>query len=158
MKIIKNILVTCTGNTCRSPVGEYLAKFYSKKHGIELNIESAGEFNAFSYMQPESKEYLDSRGIKHSDFRPQPLSSSLLRKQDLIITMAEHHKEHIMRNYSNIPNIESKTFTLKEFNGGDGDVIDPYYTNQATYKKVMKQIDKLMEKTILKIIQQNTED
>ena len=157
MKKIKSILVTCTGNTCRSPVGEFLAKLSSKKHGIDLNIESAGEFNAFTYMQPESKEYLDSRNINHSDFRPQPLSSSLLRKQDLIITMAEHHKEHILRNYYNIPNIESKIFTLKEFNGGEGDVIDPYYTNQATYKKVMKEIDNLIEKTILKIIKQNSE-
>lgn len=158
MKKIKNILVSCTGNTCRSPVGEYLAKFYSKKHGIELNVESAGEFNAFSYMQPESKEYLDSRGINHSDFRPQPLSKSLLKDQDLIITMAEHHKEHILRNYYDISDIKEKTFTLKEFNGGVGDVIDPYYTNQATYKKVMKQIDKLIEKAILKIIKLNNEE
>ena len=74
-------------------------------------------------MQPESKEYLDSRGIKHSDFRPQPLSSSLLKKQDLIITMADHHKEHIVRNYSNIHDIESKTVTLKEFNVVNEDII-----------------------------------
>ena len=155
------MLFICMGNTARSPAAEYLAKGLKSKYKDELNdvsFDSAGFFNAFSYMQPESREYLDSREIIHSDFRPQPLSTSLLKKQDLIITMAEHHKEHILRNYYDIPNIERKTFTLKEFTGGDGDVIDPYYTNQATYKKVMKEIDKLIEKTILKIIKQNSEN
>jgi len=158
MKKIKNILITCTGNTARSPVGEYLAKLYSKKYGIDLNALSAGEFNAFSYMQPESQDFLNSKGIDHSDFRPRTLSTTLLRKQELIITMAEHHKEHILSEFSNIHDIENKTFTLKEFNGEKGDIIDPYYTNKTTYMKVMKQIDKLIEKTILKIIELNSEN
>ncbi|MHA1149529.1 MAG: arsenate reductase/protein-tyrosine-phosphatase family protein [Promethearchaeota archaeon] len=151
MSKITNILITCTGNTARSPVGEYLAKYYASKYNITLNIESAGEFNAFDHIQPESREFLDSKGIEYSDFRPQTINKELLKLQDLIITMAEHHKEHIFRNFGEIENIKKKTFTLKEFNGGKGDIIDPYYTNSATYKKVMKQIDTLIEQMILKI-------
>lgn len=152
---IHRILIVCSGNTARSPVGEYLAKFYAQKHNIDLHIESAGEFNAFAYMQPESQEYLNSKSIDHSDFKPQTLSFSLLKKQDLIITMAEHHKENILDDFSNIQDIENKTFTLKEFNGRKGDIIDPYYTNRDTYIKVMKEIDNLIEKMIQKIKQIN---
>ena len=152
---IHRILIVCSGNTARSPVGEYLAKHYAQKYELDLHIESAGEFNAFAYMQPESQEYLNSKNINHSDFKPQTLSFSLLKKQDLIITMTEHHKENILNDFGNIQDIENKTFTLKEFNGRKGDIIDPYYTNRATYMKVMKEIDNLIEKMIQKIKQIN---
>jgi protein-tyrosine-phosphatase len=150
-KKINRILITCTGNTARSPAGEYLAKYYAKKNNIDLIIESAGEFNAFAYMQPESQEYLNSKGIDHSDFIPQTLNAPLLRKQDLIITMAEHHKELIFSEFGNVEDIRDKTFTLKEFLGGKGDIIDPYYTNKSTYMKVMREIESLIEKMIKKI-------
>ncbi len=157
-KKIKHVLITCTGNTARSPVGEYLAKYYSKKHGIELEIESAGEFNAFMNMQPESRAFLKSKGINHSDFHPQTLSATLLNKQDLIITMAGHHKEFMFSEFGDIQDIKKKTLTIMEFNGGKGDIIDPYYENNTTYKKVMKQLDDLVEKTILKIKKINEEN
>ena len=152
---IHRILIVCSGNTARSPVGEYLAKLYAQKHDVDLHIESAGEFNAFAYMQPESQDYLKSKNISHSDFKPQTLNFTLLKKQDLIITMTEHHKENIINDFSNIQDIENKTFTLKEFNGRKGDIIDPYYTNRDTYMKVMKEIDNLIEKMIQKIKQIN---
>ena len=36
---MKNILVVCTGNICRSPTGEYLLK---KELGEGFNVMSAG--------------------------------------------------------------------------------------------------------------------
>jgi protein-tyrosine-phosphatase len=71
--------------------------------------------------------------------------------------MEKSHALEIKGNYSEILDIDSKTFTLKEFNGeiDDLDIIDPYYTNSSTYKKVLKTIDKNIEKMINKIIQIN---
>ncbi|MFX1357782.1 MAG: hypothetical protein ACFFA8_10955 [Promethearchaeota archaeon] len=153
MKTIQNILFICLGNTARSPAAEYLAKYYAKKYNIELNIKSAGFINAFSYMQPESQEYLNSKGIDHSNFRPQLINRKLLENQDLIITMERSHVEEIRRNYGEIENIRDKIFTLKEFNGenNDLDIIDPYYTSTTTYKKVVKIIDVNVEKMIKKV-------
>ncbi|MFX0057494.1 MAG: hypothetical protein ACFE85_08210 [Candidatus Hodarchaeota archaeon] len=156
MKEIKNILLICLGNTARSPAAEYLARYYAKKYNLDVTVQSAGFINAFSYMQPESQEYLNSKGIDHSDFRPQLINRKLLEKQDLIITMERSHVEDILSNHSVLENIKSKTFTLKEFNGEteDLDIIDPYYTSVATYKNVLKIIDenvKKMIKTIKKI-------
>ena len=153
MKTIQNILFICLGNTARSPAAEYLAKYYAKKYNIELNTKSAGFINAFSYMQPESQEYLNSKGIDHSDFKPNLISRKLLEKQDLIITMERSHIEDVIRNYGEIENIRNKIFTLKEFNGesNDLDIIDPYYTSTATYKYVLKTIDENIEKLIKKV-------
>jgi len=115
MKKITNILIICLGNTARSPAAEYLARSYAKKYNIDLTIQSAGFINAFSYMQPESQEYLNSKGIDHSDFRPQLINRKLLEKQDLIITMERSHVEDIIRNYGEIEKIRNRVLTLKEF-------------------------------------------
>ena len=158
MSKISRILLVCLGNTARSPAAEYLAKYYSNKKGARLILESAGFINAFSYMQPQSREYLNSKGIDHSDFHPQIINRKLLEKQDLIITMEESHASEIKGNYSGIVDIDKKTYTLKEFNGDteELDIIDPYYTSSNTYKKVLKIIDENIEKMINKIIQINS--
>jgi len=157
MDKIKRILLICLGNTARSPAAEYLARCYANKKGVNLTIESAGFINAFSYMQPESQAYLNAKGINTSDFQPQIINRKLLEKQDLIITMEISHAQEIRDNYPKIVDIDKKTFTLREFNGEteELDIIDPYYTSTNTYKKVLRIIDKNIEKMINKIIQIN---
>jgi len=152
---IQRILIVCSGNTARSPAGEYLGKYYAKKYNADLKFDSCGFFNAFSYMQPESREYLSSIGIDHSDFSPKTITKILLQENDLIITMEQHHVEQIKSNFYDIEEIDSKTFTLKEFNGGKGDIIDPYYTNKETYMRVMKEQDKNIERLVKKVIEIN---
>ena len=157
MNIIKRVLIICLGNTARSPAAEYLARDYADKRGVNLIFESAGFLNAFSYIQPQSRDYLKSKGIDYSNFHPQIINRSLLEKQDLIITMEGSHVQEIRDNYPGIVDIDKKTFTLKEFNGETEnlDIIDPYYTSADTYKKVLRIIDENIEKMLNKIIQIN---
>ncbi|MBA7534690.1 hypothetical protein ES705_26939 [subsurface metagenome] len=111
-------------------------------------------------MQPESQEYLNSKGINHSNFKPKIINKSLLERQDLILTMETSHSNQIKSNFSDIHNIDKKTFMLKEFNGekGDLDIIDPYYTNRNMYVKVMKELDENIEKMIKIVIKKNEEN
>ena len=74
---INKVLLVSMGNTARSPAAEYLAKYYSKKKGLEIRFDSAGFINAFSYMQPESQQYLNDKGINHSDFNPKIIDKEL---------------------------------------------------------------------------------
>lgn len=146
-----------TRNTARSPAAEYLARYHAKKYEIDLVFQSAGFINAFSYMQPESREYLNRKSINHSDFIPQLINSNLLENCDLIITMEWSHKDEIINSYPLVKKISVKTFTLKEFNGAkeDLDIIDPYYTNRNNYQKIMELIDIQVENLILKIMNIN---
>ena len=154
---IKKVLFVCLGNTARSPAAEYLARNYAKKYNLDLELQSAGFFNAFSYMQPESREYLNSKGIAHEDFQPQIINRKLLEEQDLILTMENEHKRDIIKNYSNVSNIKNKVFTLKEFNGEttDIDIIDPYYTSKKIYHKILVIIDENIELALKKIADMN---
>ncbi|MCK4380253.1 MAG: hypothetical protein KAW51_03880, partial [Candidatus Lokiarchaeota archaeon] len=105
----------------------------------------------------ESRKYLDSKGIKNSDFIPKVINRKLLEKQDLILTMESTHSLDIKRDFNNIRDIEKKTFTLREFNGEaqNIDIIDPYYTSDETYRKIMKIIDNQVKQALKKIIQIN---
>jgi len=154
---IKKVLFVCAGNTARSPAAEYLAKYYAQKYNLDIDIDSCGFFNAFSYMQPESQGYLNSKAIDHSDFKPKIINKTLLEEQDLVLTMERSQSIEIIRTYSNIKEIEKKTFTLKEFNGNssDLDIIDPYYASSATYVKILKIIDTNVERLIQKIKEMN---
>ncbi len=157
MNKIKHVLFVCLGNTARSPAAEYLARYYAKKKNVDLIFASAGFINAFSYIQRESQEYLNSKGIVHSDFIPQLIIRELLENQDLILTMESSHSIDIIKNNKFIENIDKKTFTLKEFNGESEniDIIDPYYASSDAYKQVLKTIDSNVEKAIKKIIDIN---
>lgn len=160
MNKIKNVLFICMGNTARSPAAEYLAKGLKKRYKDELEdiiFDSAGFFNAFSYIQPESYDYLKSKGINSSDFVPKIINKNLLEKQDLILTMEYSHSRDIKNNYPNVKDIDKKTFTLKEFAGEtrDLDIIDPYYTSRSVYGKVLKIIDDFVNKAVNRIIEIN---
>ena len=157
MSKIFKVLIVCLGNTARSPAAEYLARNYAKEKGVDLTFESAGFINAFSSMQPESQEYLNAKGIDHSDFHPQIINRKLLEKQDLIITMEKSHVDEIRDNYPGVVAIDKKAFTLREFNGEkeELDIIDPYYESTNTYKKILRLIEDNIEKMINKIIQIN---
>ena len=154
MNKIKRVLFVCLGNTARSPAAEYLARYYAKENSTDLIIASAGFINAFSHIQRESQEFLNLRGIDHSDFKPQLISRELLEYQDLVLTMEKSHSKDIINKFRSIENIDKKTFTLKEFNeeSEDLDIIDPYYASNETYKQVLKIIDQNVEKAIKKII------
>jgi len=154
MNKIKRVLFVCLGNTARSPVAEYLARYYAEKIDVNLEFDSCGFFNAFNYMQSESQQYLNEKNINHSDFIPKILNRKLLEKQDLILTMESSHSKDIKNTYVNLENIKNKTFTLKEFNGESQkiDIIDPYYTTNETYRKVLHTIDNQVERAIKKII------
>lgn len=157
MNKIRRVLFVCLGNTARSPAAEYLARHYASKLNVDVQFDSCGFLSAFSYIQPESRKYLDSKGIKHSDFIPKIINRNLLEIQDLILTMEEKFSKDIRGSFNNIRDIEKKTFTLKEFNNKthDIDIIDPYYTSDATYRRILSIIDDNVERAIKKIIKIN---
>ncbi|MEJ2276325.1 MAG: low molecular weight protein arginine phosphatase [Candidatus Lokiarchaeota archaeon] len=148
---ISSILFICTGNTARSPLAEYLARYYAKEYNLNISFSSAGFINAFSYMQPESRKYLSTKGINHSNFRPQLISKRLIKNYDLIITMETSHKRDILREYSAINNLNEKVFTLKEYigEGGNLDIQDPYYTSNEQYREIAAEIDKYLRRGII---------
>lgn len=91
------ILVVCTGNTCRSPLGEGLLRFMLEKAGIEgVTVVSAGTSAAVGC--PASEQAVQAAkelGVDISNHRSLPLSGEMLDKSNLILVMSESHRDWI---------------------------------------------------------------
>ena len=91
------ILFVCTGNTCRSPLAEAIARKIVIERGLhDVDVGSAGT-SAHDGAPASDGALLVGleRGMDLGQHRAQTLSRSLVRESDLILAMGPHHLERI---------------------------------------------------------------
>lgn len=139
------IVVVCTGNTCRSPMGEILLKKrLSEQLGCRIEeledrgvlVQSAG----IAAMQggraaEEAVETMKQRGLDLGTHETQPLSDRIVRYADLVLTMTRGHREAILAQW---PDARDRTFLVA---GDRGDVSDPIGGPPELYRRCADQID-----------------
>jgi len=139
--IKKRILFVCTGNSCRSPMAQYLLKKYlkeSKPYFEEMyEVISAGA-SAFSGGRISSSvaELLrEKEEIEADDFRSRLLDKYMLLSSDLIFTMEDRQRQYIL-NFE--PSTEGRVFNLKEFLPEElrKDIPDPIGQGSSVYNEV----------------------
>ena len=122
---IRNILVVCIGNICRSPMAEYLLK----KEYPHLNIESAG-ISGLSGHPADKKAQICMKhlNIDMSKHIAKKLNAKHLKKADLILVMSKNQQAHIEQTW---PFAKGKTFRLGHWKNKN--VPDPYQHDQAFF-------------------------
>ncbi|MCX7780465.1 MAG: low molecular weight protein arginine phosphatase, partial [Negativicutes bacterium] len=89
------------------------------------------------------------RGISLDEHTPRQLSLELVQAADVILTMTGAHKRAVL---ALEPQAAAKTFTLAEFAGASGDVLDPFGGDKSAYEACAAQIDALLAKSWEKIV------
>lgn len=143
---MKNIVFICTGNTCRSPMAEYIFKYLAKERGMALDISSAA---TMAYpgepMNDNARTALKRLRVPYDEHKSTPVSEFIIRRADLILTMEARHARQLLIDY---PSAADKVFTLKGYanNAGaiDGtqDIRDPYGQPLDCYIKTAMEIEK----------------
>jgi len=87
------LVFVCTGNTCRSPLAEAIARRYAADRGwTQLDIGSAGV--AAGGGTPASSGSIDAAeqiGLDLRGHTSTPLTADVVEASDLILTMSPHH-------------------------------------------------------------------
>lgn len=134
--MIRNILVVCTGNICRSPMAEgLLRETYPTSQGF--SIGSAGIAALVGEPPaPEAVAAMRSRGIDITTCRGRLCDDKLLMPADLVLVMEEIHRKWI---FSNHPQTRGKVFLLGHWRQSEP-VPDPYRQTAEKFDQVLRQM------------------
>lgn len=105
------VLFVCTGNICRSPMGELLFPLFF--HDETIVTDSAGTQGLIdSPIDPSSARLLEADGVDASAFRSKRLTPQLLDSSDLVLCFTARQKKQIA---ALSPRAAKRTFTVTDF-------------------------------------------
>src|SRR2546426_8225915 len=151
---MKQILLVCTGNICRSPLAAALLTRAIEQRGREgLAVSSAGT-GAWDGAPVSEGAYLVGleRGLDLSGHRARLLTRELVEGADLILTMARHHRARVDELGG-----EGRVFVLGEYAGREGDeaeVSDPFGGNLDVYRDTCAELEALVTAVVERLVKE----
>lgn len=126
---MKNILVLCIGNICRSPLAEALLA----KNFPSLNISSAGLSAMVGYpADSNSIEVAIENGLDISLHKARQVDAIMCQSADLILVMERFHRSLLVQRF---PLAQGKVFCIS-----DVDIEDPYKKSKIFFNKAYNEI------------------
>ena len=153
MSKYNRVIFVCTDNSCRSPVAEAILKKINRSEGVE--ICSRGLIVLFPEpYNPKAASILRNNGIILENGQSAQLENSDFDEKTLILTMDRDEKQKLLSDYEAAENV----YTVMEFAGGSGDILDPYGSDMDVYSLFYESVSSWVAQVEEKLYEINMED
>jgi tRNA threonylcarbamoyl adenosine modification protein (Sua5/YciO/YrdC/YwlC family) len=142
------ILMVCTGNSCRSPIAEHLFRVkLAERLGMPVEQLAAEGYVISSAgtgalpggpISPGSREELAKRNVRVTQHRAQPLTIELIQRSERIYAMSPEHRAVVL---DLVPSAADRVFALDE----KGPIPDPIGGGPEEYRACAAQIERAVE-------------
>ena len=126
------ILFVCVGNTCRSCMAEVILNTICTDQSIIGTSAGVSTTPQTRTSQNSAVVVMEKLGVNIENRCSVQLTSTQIIEVDLVFAMTESIKGVLLCKY---PEYSSKVFTINEYVGVKGDVVDPYGGNVDVYIK-----------------------
>lgn len=145
----QKLIFVCTGNTCRSPIAEAIFKNFETNH--EIKVISRGLVVLFSEpINPKAEVVLKKHDLEIKNHMSKGLKAIDLEENTLILTMTTSQKKKVSELFPEAKDI----YTIKEFAGEIGEVVDPYGGTLMDYEECYIELGRLVKKTFYKFYEE----
>ncbi|MEJ1107203.1 MULTISPECIES: low molecular weight protein-tyrosine-phosphatase [unclassified Kribbella] len=136
---MRKVEIVCSGNICRSPIGEVVLRAKLAEAGINdvvVTSSGTGGWHVGDPMDPRAAAALRRRGYDGSAHRAQQFQTGWFAERDLVLAMDSGHLSDLTR----------RGGTVQLF--AEVDVPDPYYGEDEGFDDVLDQIEKAADKWV----------
>ncbi|THD96000.1 protein-tyrosine-phosphatase Etp [Shigella flexneri] len=130
-----SILVVCTGNICRSPIGERLLR----KRLPGVKVKSAGVHGLVKHSaDATAADVAANHGVSLEGHAGRKLTAEMARNYDLILAM---ESEHIAQVTAIAPEVRGKTMLFGQWLE-QKEIPDPYRKSQDAFEHVYSMLER----------------
>lgn len=150
-----NVIFVCTGNTCRSPLAEALARRLAQQRGLDISFTSAGIGAALGAPANDGAILVGlERGVDLSRHRSRPLLPAAIGKDTLVLVMSSGHLSGV-RAISR----DARVFLLDEYASQGTSmrgVADPFGGDLDDYRTAADAIEEMLEPALERLAAERT--
>lgn len=142
LKKVKRLVYVCSGNICRSPLGEFVAHandFPSISFGLHCRGDDPAFSKTLTYGQKKGYPIEQHRSTNMKEYQPS--------ESDLLIVMEPAHAKELKELFPNVQQVLLGFLT----DWNNVYIHDPYNTNVYFFERCMEQISLATERLIRSI-------